>query len=248
MPGRPLRVPSLSRRLSVEPLEPRCLMAATASLLGGVLTVTGTPGRDNVHVSLDPATGQLVVRSFLDVIGRFAPATVASIAISTGAGDDIVRIDDAVTQPATIDGGSGRNILTGGGGPTTLLGGAGPDKLIAGSGATTLNGDGGANLLFRVKPIDTAVVGPMDRAFFALPAVNATIVPPAILMPAQVDQLLQRASAATASNDAIIAIVDRGGRLLGLRVEGGVDPAITGNNANLIFAVDGARRRRTFER
>ena len=240
MPGRPLHSPSLTRRLSVEPLEPRCLLAATASLLGGVLTVTGTPGRDNVHVSLDAAAGQLVVRSFADVIGRFASAAVASIAISTGAGDDIVRIDNAVTQPAVIDGGTGRDILTGGGGPTTLLGGAGPDKLTAGTGQTTLNGDGGANLLFGVKPIDTAIVGPMDRVFFALPAVPHPVVVPAILTAGQVNQLLDRASAATASNDAIIAIVDRGGRLLGVRVEGGVDPAITGNPNNLVFAVDGA--------
>ena len=236
----PLRSPSLPRRLSVEPLEPRFLQASTASLLGGVLTVTGTPDRDNVHVSLDAASGQLVVRSFADVVGRFDSAAVASIAISTGAGDDIVLIDRAITQPANIDGGSGRNILTGGGGLTKLLGGSGPDKLIAGPGATTLNGNGGANLLFDVKPIDTPIVGPMDRVYFALPVVIDPVVAPSILTTSQVDQLLQRASAATASTDAIIVIVDRGGRLLGLRVEGGVDPAITGNTANLVFAVDGA--------
>ena len=159
----PLRSPSSPRRLSVEPLEARCLQASTASLLGGVLTVTGTPDRDNIHVSLDAASGQLVVRSFADVVGRFDSAAVASIAISTGAGDDIVLIDRAITQPANIDGGSGRNILTGGGGLTKLLGGSGPDKLIAGPGATTLNGNGGANLLFDVKPIDTPIIGPMDR-------------------------------------------------------------------------------------
>ncbi len=236
----PLRSPSLPRRLSVEPLETRFLQASTASLLGGVLTVTGTPDRDNVHVSLDAASGQLVVRSFADVVGRFDSAAVASIAISTGAGDDIVLIDKAITQPANIDGGSGRNILTGGGGVTNLLGGSGPDKLIAGPGATTLDGDGGANLLFDVKPIDTPIIGPMDRVSYALPVVIDPVVAPSILTTSQVDQLLQRASAATASTDAIIVIVDRGGRLLGLRVEGGVDPAITGNTANLVFAVDGA--------
>ena len=55
-----------------------------------------------------------------------------------------------------------------------------------------------------------------------------------------VDQLLQRAAAATASDDAIIAVVDREGNILGVRVEGGVSPLITGNAATLDFAIDGA--------
>jgi uncharacterized protein GlcG (DUF336 family) len=42
------------------------------------------------------------------------------------------------------------------------------------------------------------------------------------LTPAEVTLLLQRASAATASDDAVIAIVDRGGTILGVHVEAGV--------------------------
>lgn len=60
------------------------------------------------------------------------------------------------------------------------------------------------------------------------------------LTPGEVETLLDRAAAATASNDAIIVVVDRGGRPLGVRVESGVDPAITGNPDALTFAVDGA--------
>ncbi len=56
----------------------------------------------------------------------------------------------------------------------------------------------------------------------------------------EVDLLLQRAAAATASDDGIFVIVDRGGRILGVRVEAGVSPAITGDPATLIFAIDGA--------
>jgi uncharacterized protein GlcG (DUF336 family) len=52
--------------------------------------------------------------------------------------------------------------------------------------------------------------------------------------------LLQRAAAAANRNDAIIAVVDRNGRILGVRVESGVSPAITGNTTNLVFAIDGA--------
>ena len=71
------------------------------------------------------------------------------------------------------------------------------------------------------------------------PAVDAATLA-AQLTPAEVNQLLRRASAATASDDGIIAITDRGGRVLGVRVEDGVSPAITGNASNLVFAVDGA--------
>ncbi|WP_435017312.1 heme-binding protein [Tundrisphaera sp. TA3] len=71
------------------------------------------------------------------------------------------------------------------------------------------------------------------------PAVAAATLT-AQLNPSEVQQLLQRASAATASTDAIIAITDRGGRVLGVRVENGVSPEITGNAQKLVFAVDGA--------
>jgi uncharacterized protein GlcG (DUF336 family) len=75
----------------------------------------------------------------------------------------------------------------------------------------------------------------------------APLVPPqpgptqtVVLQASEVQTLLQRAAAASSSDDGIVAIVDRGGHLLGLRVEGNVSPAITGNTANLVFAVDGA--------
>jgi uncharacterized protein GlcG (DUF336 family) len=63
---------------------------------------------------------------------------------------------------------------------------------------------------------------------------------PTIITKAEVGTLLQRAAAASASNDAIIAVVDRGGNILGVRVESGVSPALTGCPANLTFAIDGA--------
>jgi uncharacterized protein GlcG (DUF336 family) len=56
----------------------------------------------------------------------------------------------------------------------------------------------------------------------------------------EVDALLKRAAAASASADGIIAVVDRNGRILGVRTEAAVSPAITGNNEQLVFAIDGA--------
>jgi len=56
----------------------------------------------------------------------------------------------------------------------------------------------------------------------------------------EVQALLTRASAASSHHDAIIAVVDRGGRILGVRVENGVSPGIILNPASLTFAIDGA--------
>jgi len=57
---------------------------------------------------------------------------------------------------------------------------------------------------------------------------------------AEVQTLLERASAATPSRDAIIAVVDRAGRILGVRVEADAAAAFEGNADKLAFAIDGA--------
>ncbi len=57
------------------------------------------------------------------------------------------------------------------------------------------------------------------------------------LSPSEVETLLQRGAAASGRQDAIIAVVDRRGEILGVRVEGGVP--ISDPNMR-IFAIDGA--------
>lgn len=73
--------------------------------------------------------------------------------------------------------------------------------------------------------------------------------------PTEVAKLLDRASMATVSQDAIIAVVDRGGNILGVRAEQGVldgiDAVVNGGDgdgmidtstetANLVYSIDGA--------
>ena len=135
----------------LEELEPRNLMSVTDSLLGGVLTVTGGPGRETIHISLDQPTAELVVQDAAGVVGRFASSDVQSIAISTGDGG-LVTVDDAVLQPTVIHAGSGAEVIRTGGGPTTVYGGSGPDKMIAGSGPATLIGGTGRNALYPAPP------------------------------------------------------------------------------------------------
>src|SRR6185295_15567151 len=58
-----------------------------------------------------------------------------------------------------------------------------------------------------------------------------------LITKANAKQLLDRAVVASAQNDAIIAIVDRNGTILGVRVESGVSIS---DAATLRFAIDGA--------
>jgi len=243
-------------RPALEELEPRNLMAVTAGLGAGVLTVTGDAQREIIQVSFDAPDAELVVLDAQGVVGRFASASVQSIAISTGDGG-VITVDNAVTQPTVIQAGAGNELIRTGGGPTTVYGGSGPDKIIAGSGPATLIGGSGTNTFYSGSAPDTLVGGPGKNQFFEVkPSDMVTshpgdqifqasepAPPPAPvqqLNTAQVSQLLQRASAADGAGDAIVAVVDRGGRILGVRVEGNVSPQITGNAATLTFAIDGA--------
>ena len=90
---------------------------------------------------------------------------------------------------------------------------------------------GGGPIARQVYVVPSTNVDPQGGLAFALTADDKRITE------ADVEALLRRAAAASASNDAIIAIVDREGDILGVRVEGGVtivDPQ------TLVFAIDGA--------
>ncbi len=253
-------------RFSFERLEDRLAPSATASLIGDVLTVSGDDADARIFVGTDPLTGEIVVRNLGQEIGRFDPAAVGSLAITTGAGNDRIDVVPAVTVPATIVAGDGKNIVNAGGGASTvqggigtdklaggtgtavLLGGGGNDQLVAGQGATVLDGQGGFNRVFPRRTIDSVFFNPQFDLVAAFPDPEAALAaqlaamsqPQETLTQSEVQTLLDRASAATASNDGIIVVVDRNGRFLGVKVENGVAPEIQGNTDNLVFAVDGA--------
>jgi uncharacterized protein GlcG (DUF336 family) len=69
---------------------------------------------------------------------------------------------------------------------------------------------------------------------------NATALPQLNLTAGQVQTLLERAAAATSTDNAIVAVVDRAGDILGVRVEGNVSPAVTGDTNVLDYSIDGA--------
>ena len=158
------------------------------------------------------------------------------------------------------------SIMNGGPGSNRLIGGSANDVLNGGTGTNVLAGGVGQNLVFAAPGAarDLFVGSNLHDAIFPAnpppidvdlrngsadpPDLSATLgLPPTAdadpanqLTAAQVNGLLGRAAAAINNDSAIVAIVDRSGRVLGVRVEGGVSPIITGTTANLVFAIDGA--------
>jgi uncharacterized protein GlcG (DUF336 family) len=90
-----------------------------------------------------------------------------------------------------------------------------------------------------------AAAGLLDAQPWASPEgytqdVSAMMADPDQLSALEVQERLALASAVTGSNDAIIAIVDRNGRILGVRVEQEVLDTFAGRPDELVFAIDGA--------
>jgi uncharacterized protein GlcG (DUF336 family) len=246
----------------LEALEDRLSPNASAALVDGTLFVSGDNGRNAIQVSAD--AGDLVVIDNGSVVNRVASSRVLQLAIVSGDGNTTVRVAADVMQPATIEGVAGQDVLMAGGGPTTLIAGTGPTKLVGGPAADILIAGGPNDILIgrSVKDeiqlgfgndkvyaaADTVIVGAQasDRIYQQLPADPPSDpgIPPDSplnqLTPTDVNTLLERAAAATPSDDAIVAVVDREGNILGVRVEQNVSPAITGNLDNLVFAIDGA--------
>jgi uncharacterized protein GlcG (DUF336 family) len=230
-------------RLMVEALERREQPAVLATLNGGSLDVTGDAEDNRISVFRDGS--DIVVTEQGLEIGRFSAAAIPNgIRMEGGAGNDVLKIDPHVFINATLNGGAGDDRISGGGGTNAITGGDGDDVLKGGLGLNSFDGGAGTNNVYRVGRNDPVALGNPNTQF-----IRESVIPPSTtslgqpqetLLASEVDTLLQRASAASASNDAIIAILDRNGRILGVRVEAGVDPAIAGNNAALVFAIDGA--------
>jgi Ca2+-binding RTX toxin-like protein len=147
----------------MENLEDRRLLSAT--LAGGVLTITGTADNDRVAVTtvMDKVyvvestvtPGENGARPTITTNrSSFNKADVHSIEASLLAGDDRMLVSDGgffsrSRNPidTTVNGGDGNDYIVTGGGNDTLNGGDGNDFLIADGGNDTVNGGAGNDFL-----------------------------------------------------------------------------------------------------
>jgi Ca2+-binding RTX toxin-like protein len=118
-----------------EPLEGRSLMSA--SIVNGVLTVTGTDRNDTITISQDTA------RVRVNEGGRvsaFALASVKRITVHARGGHDTVLGRPNLTKPMAVYGEAGNDTLTGGSGNDSLFGGDDEDRLDGAKGTDLLSG------------------------------------------------------------------------------------------------------------
>ena len=159
--ARALASRSRTRRLLVEGLEPRTLLAplplasdadelfATPSsttvppggfvLEGQTLFVSGTGGNDDIWLQSKRNGLHLWING-----KRNGPFRPSSVEVNGVAGNDFLHADAKFNIPLTLIGGPGRDRLVGGNGADVLQGDIGDDTLDGGGGNDQLDGATGA--------------------------------------------------------------------------------------------------------
>jgi Ca2+-binding RTX toxin-like protein len=140
--------------------------AAPANLSGGVLTITGTNGRNDIALRLKPAhQGILQVDLGDDGTANFSfkRKRIRKIVLNARGGADVARIDE-------VNGMFTDTIAT------KISGEDGNDTLIGGSGAETLRGGNGADSLDGNVGSDRAVLGAGDDVFIWDPGDGSDVV------------------------------------------------------------------------
>src|SRR5262245_15538209 len=102
--------------------------AVLPSVADGTLTVTGDAAADTIVVrALSPSTRRVGTATF-------ARARFSRIAIRSGASNDTVRIEGLLTEPTTIETGSGADTVLGGPAGETIATGDDGDQVSPGGG------------------------------------------------------------------------------------------------------------------
>ncbi len=166
--------------------------------VSGTLTVTGTPGADNILVTLDPQGTVAVLNGGVPVPGQPGQPVdhlqVVQIVVDAGGGNDNVDLpgqagpfpnlrrstitggdgDDSLSgtsESDLIEGGPGKDTITGMGGPDVLFGGGGDDSVEGGDDDDELAGDDGQD------SVDGGTGNDSLRESRVTVAVNTTVTP-----------------------------------------------------------------------
>lgn len=131
----------------LEQLETRRLLAASAVLSSrGVFIVTGSEAADSISVALssDGTKVQATDTATNTLIGEADLASVKSMRIYSGGGDDSVTVDSTITFRVSIDAGAGNDTLVvNSTGSNSVFAGDGNDTVTAGAGNNHIDGGAG---------------------------------------------------------------------------------------------------------
>jgi Ca2+-binding RTX toxin-like protein len=147
-----------------EPLEGRRLLSASLNSTTGLLTITGTDGRDRITVTRGNAGRLIVTETSYTAATKTTPATVdthrtifrplqvKSILVNARGGNDFVDVSGNHERPifflpSTVNGGGGNDTIYGGQGKDVLNGDAGNDNIWGLGSNDLINGGDGTDKL-----------------------------------------------------------------------------------------------------
>ena len=142
----------------IDALETRRLLAA--SLNGTVLTITGTSGNDAISVN----QGSSVVVNLNGNKTSFNAASVNSIRVEGGTGDDTIDLRGNVSRRATINAGAGNDRIYGGSNTDVINAGDGNDRVYGLGGADFIDGGNGRDKISGGSSDDQIYGGAGDDA------------------------------------------------------------------------------------
>jgi uncharacterized protein YkwD len=170
----PGRRPAHSYRPTFDALESR-ETPASANLTGGVLTVLGAGGADNIVVR--PSGSKIQVLDGGAVIRQVNAGAVAKIVVDAGSGNDSISVAGGLKKPAWLYGGKGNDFIRGGGGKDCIFGGdqndnlngrGGNDKIWGGAGSDAIADTKGTNSLVQASPNRTSTLSTLESAVLDL--------------------------------------------------------------------------------
>jgi Ca2+-binding RTX toxin-like protein len=127
-----------------ETMETRRMLAATAVLASGTLTITGTGSADTITLNKSGTKLNVVLNG---TTKQFTYSSVNKIVAELNEGDDAFTATSAVNKPMEVQGRAGRDTITGGSNNDRLYGGSLGDVLNGGAGADSLYGGTGTDIL-----------------------------------------------------------------------------------------------------
>lgn len=133
---------------------------AGTSLRDGVLELAGSPGADNIALTLSGK--RIIVNATYGQVNdnqSFALASVQRIVAHLYGGNDTMEVDAKIQTQLFVDAGPGNDKITAGGGPAVLLGGPGNDLLYGGSSRDVLIGASGRDQLWGFGASDLLIGG-----------------------------------------------------------------------------------------
>ena len=96
------------RRLRLEGLLPRTLLAGvTSELSGGIALVSGTPANDQIIIAPMVQRAEVHIFDLAECVSAWPQSDVREVNVQSLAGNDVVRVGDAMTSPVKVTGGSG---------------------------------------------------------------------------------------------------------------------------------------------